>query len=73
MYTMENHDELYIDYLSILALRRLLLTQLKVREFSDDSIFKDPCLSYQVYTFMIMLWASLIDSLHPADDCYCET
>mmetsp|Transcript_5321 Transcript_5321/g.8679 ORF Transcript_5321/g.8679 Transcript_5321/m.8679 type:complete len:256 (+) Transcript_5321:2682-3449(+) len=28
------------------ALRRLLLTQLRVREFSPNSVFQDPCLSY---------------------------
>ena len=30
----------------VAGLRRLLLTQLKVREFSADSVFVDPCLSY---------------------------
>eukprot|EP01038_Epipyxis_sp_PR26KG_P011543 gene11543-15462_t len=30
------------------AMKRMLLTQLKVREFSEDSKFRDPCLSYRL-------------------------
>lgn len=32
----------------ISAMKRILLTQLRVREFSEQSNFKDPCLSYML-------------------------
>lgn len=40
------------------ALKRMLLSQLRVREFNDDSQFKDPCVSY-VLSDVICTYCSL--------------